>query len=151
MFELPIYEEFLTYEQILFYLTPPPPQISGVPNSNKEVTVTIILLTVVFVFCNTVTITFAMVCAYTDVIAVHEIEDEDVVIKDDATIKSLYRLLFFFQQVLPLLNSTLNPVILIWRGAALRKSLKSFIFRGSTGDNKSIRISTISCAVLQPS
>ena len=49
-------------------------------------------------------------------------EEEKIkyITKDDDVIMRFYRAMFTVQQVLPLLNSTLSPMILIWRGAALK-------------------------------
>lgn len=111
--------------------------VEGVENNNKKITKTIILLTVVFVICNTISIIYCSIASYTDymlpstsndttsdVNPVHNGKQRVTVIIDDEKIRAFYRSMFVFQQVLPLLNSTLSPMILIWRGSALRLYFK---------------------------
>ena len=93
-------------------------KVEGVENNNKQVTVTIILLTTVFVVCNTATITFSLVAYYSNIF---KGDGTEGVLMDDDAIKTFYRCVFFCQQVLPLLDSTFNAMILIWRGTGLRR------------------------------
>ena len=46
------------------------------------------------------------------------------VMLDDGAIIRFYRTMFAVQQILPLLNSTLSPMILVWRGSALRQKIE---------------------------
>lgn len=80
--------------------------------STSEVTTTIVLLTTLFVVSNTITI------IYTSVTAVKvrcELEDE---------LMGFYRGMFVADHLVPLLNSAFSPMILIWRGRAIRIMLK---------------------------
>ena len=90
--------------------------LKGVTNRNRDVTYTIILLAIIFLICNSATVIFCSIAAYTSVFAI-----EGTAVKDDKEIMTFYRLTFIFQQMLPLVNSTLNPMILIWRGQALKR------------------------------
>ena len=95
------------------------PSVGGTQNNNKVVTNTIMMLTLVFVICNTINIiVISLAMFYGDWFEL----DETGIKKDDDVIRRFYRTMFAVQQVLPLLNSTLSPMILIWRGTALRKS-----------------------------
>ena len=84
-------------------------------NQNKYVTRTIFLLTVLFLVCNSTSIVYCSIASFSQNFDKYSITE-----KDDDKITSFYRWLFVFQQMLPLLNSTLSPMILIWRGSALR-------------------------------
>ena len=98
--------------------------IGRVKNRNGVVTITIIMLTVLLLVCNSTTVIFCTIAGYTSVFA-----KKGLPVKDDQEIMTFYRLMFVFQQVLPLINSTLSPVILIWRGADLKDYSKKTLVR----------------------
>jgi hypothetical protein len=119
------------------------PNVAGTTNNNKKVTNTIIMLTIVFVFCNIiniVVISFAM--WYENLFLSDEFNSSSrpqeleelpfkapAIVKEDDVIMRFYRTMFTVQQVLPLLNSTLSPMILIWRGTALRSRFVGYCNR----------------------
>jgi hypothetical protein len=133
------------------------PSVGGTENNNNKVTNTVVMLTIVFVVCNTINIVIISIALWypewmhskkpnTDT---HESEVQKIsrlalksspasdmdgikvspkVTTIDEIIIRFYRIMFTVQQVLPLLNSTLSPMILIWRGSALWKfSKKSLV------------------------
>jgi hypothetical protein len=102
------------------------PTIAGTENNNsRKVTNTIIMLTIVFVVCNTINIVVISFAMWDPEFLSGQEQHESashalVLTKEDEVIMRFYRTMFTVQQVLPLLNSTLSPMILIWRGTALR-------------------------------
>ena len=100
-------------------------------NNNKKVTHTIMMLTLVFMFCNATNIIIISIAMFnedwflegeSDYLK-HPKTGTYVVIKDEA-ITRFYRTMFAVQQILPLLNSTLSPMILMWRGSAFREQIR---------------------------
>ena len=57
---------------------------------------------------------------------------------DDDVIIRFYRTMFAVQQVLPLLNSTVSPMILIWRGSALKNFFKSMFSKQPSSSSSSL-------------
>jgi hypothetical protein len=131
-----------------FYLKKP--KIGGTENnSNRKVTNTIVMLTIVFVICNSINIVVISIAMwYEDWIPMEQLnsssissaqekametdsEDSQIryITKEDDVIMRFYRTMFTVQQVLPLLNSTLSPMILIWRGTALRSRFVGYCNR----------------------
>ena len=101
-------------------------------NNNKKVTHTIMMLTLVFVLCNAVNIIIISIAMFNEdwflegapeLGLKNENTGTYVVIGDEAIIK-FYRTMFVVQQILPLLNSTLSPMILMWRGSAFREQIR---------------------------
>ena len=86
---------------------------------NKEVTITIVLLTIAFVICNIASIIYITIEVET---FEHNYDEngDPIASKDTAKIQEFYRGMFVFQQMVPLLNSALSPMILIWRGSRLK-------------------------------
>ena len=110
------------------------PSVGGSENNNnKKVTHTIMMLTLVFVFCNAVNIIIISIAMFNeDWFLEAESKELDlrqqntgtyVVIGDGAIIK-FYRTMFAVQHILPLLNSTLSPMILMWRGSAFKEQIR---------------------------
>ena len=90
--------------------------------NNRQVTITIVILTSIFVFCNTVSIVFISIVVETW----EQQYSEDgslikTVSKDSSKIQRFYRGMFIFQQMVPLLNAALNPMVLICRGSKLKE------------------------------
>ena len=104
------------------------PSVGGTENSNnnKKVTNTIMMLTLVFVFCNAVNIIIISIAMFHKTWFKEEGTDGVTV---DETIIRFYRSMFAVLQLLPLINSTLSPVVLIWRGSALKEYIKDIFGR----------------------
>ena len=79
-------------------------------NTEREVTITIAMLTTVFSLCNTVYTAFLTLCWILN-----------LKYKSDQLI---LQLCYLTSTVFPFISSALNPVILIWRSEKLRESLK---------------------------
>ena len=127
--------------------------IDGTENNNKKVTNTIIMLTLVFVICNTINIVIISVAMFYpdwmesgsseataqedlhrgETSKASRLETDDPtrgnrtalttstrMETNDEVIIRFYRTMFAVQQLLPLLNSAVSPMILIWRGSALK-------------------------------
>ena len=102
------------------------PSVGGSENNNKKVTNTIMMLTLVFVVCNAVNIIIISIAMF------HEswfMDEDSKGVASDENIIGFYRAMFAVLQLLPLINSTLSPVVLIWRGTALKEYIKD-IFGG---------------------
>jgi hypothetical protein len=125
------------------------PNVGGTENNNKKVTNTIIMMTIVFVVCNTINIVIISIAMWYPEWFIKggsstmqekkssnrpRMSSDDCkstnlrgFVRDDDVITMFYRTMFAVQQVLPLLNCTMSPMILMWRGSALRRySKKSF-------------------------
>ena len=107
------------------------PGVAGSENNNKKVTNTIMMLTIVFVFCNTINIVIISIAMfYPDWFLKGSSVDSNwdyldaTKVTDDGMIIRFYRTMFVVQQIIPLLNSTLSPMILVWRGSALRQCVR---------------------------
>ena len=107
------------------------PSVAGSENNNKKVTNTIMMLTVVFVFCNTINIVIISIAMFYPSWFLRGASSEPywdyldaTTVIDDGAITRFYRTMFVVQQVVPLLNSTLSPMILVWRGSALRQQVR---------------------------
>ena len=104
------------------------PSVGGSENNNnKKVTNTIMMLTLVFVFCNAANIIIISIAMFHQTWFKEEGTEGGVTV--DETIMRFYRSMFAVLQLLPLINSTLSPVVLIWRGSALKEYIKD-IFGG---------------------
>ena len=103
------------------------PSIGGSENNNnnKKVTNTIMMLTTVFVFCNAVNIIIISIAMFHKSWFMDEDSKGGVTSDDD--IINFYRSMFAVLQLLPLINSTLSPVVLIWRGSALKEYIKDVL------------------------
>jgi uncharacterized membrane protein len=130
---------------------------------NSRVTNTIIMLTLVFVICNTINIVIISVAMWypdwflrvtssssdtsekpaeaplagsevpkegkkSPIVTTKGVTDDDVIIR-------FYRSMFAVQQILPLLNSTLSPIILVLRGSEIRRFSKKNIFTRRQGSS----------------
>lgn len=111
-------------------------------NKHSHVTKTILLLTISFVICNTASIAFVTVISF-----LQTFRGKDGLLKDDTAIHTFYRLVFFFQSTLPLINSTINPIIFMVRGTALKNYVLSVIRRFVDCNNQSSRDVVISTTV----
>ena len=102
------------------------PSVAGSENNNKKVTHTIMMLTLVFVFCNATNIIIISIAMF------HEswfMDEDSKSVTSDENIINFYRSMFAVLQLLPLINSTLSPVVLIWRGSALKEYIKDIFGR----------------------
>ena len=81
----------------------------------RKTTVSILLISVVYIVCNTISFFFVILITYTG---------DYIVNLDPDKVRTFYWLMFGFQNGLPLLSSLMNPVIMISRGTAVRKSFK---------------------------
>ena len=81
----------------------------------RKTTVSILLISVVYIVCNTISFFFVILITYTG---------DYIVNLDPDRVRTFYWLMFGFQNGLPLLSSLMNPVIMISRGTAVRKSFK---------------------------
>ena len=105
---------------IIYLRKEPPSQQSAI--TQRNVSLTVLLLTVSFVIC------FSIPALYD---LVHKIEKNESKNKDGETVnrgKEKYVL----ESTVPLINALLNPVILVWRSSELRRRLKE-IFRRFRG------------------
>jgi hypothetical protein len=139
------------------------PSVGGTENNNKKVTNTIMMMTIVFVVCNTINIVIISIAMWypdwmgSETSSTLNAQESSEVPKpprltpensaasnkavpvasltnshtDDDVIAKFYRTIFAVQQVLPLLNSTLSPMILIWRGSALWNFIKNDLVKAS--------------------
>ena len=108
------------------------PSVGGSENNNnKKVTNTIMMLTTVFVLCNALNIIIILIAMFDDAwFREKDAESgEEITVTTDEKIIGFYRSMFAVLQLLPLINSTLSPVVLIWRGSALKEYIKD-IFGG---------------------
>ena len=80
-------------------------------NTEREVTITIGMLTTVFSLCNTVYAGFLTLCW---ILGLDYWNDQRIL-----------QLCYLTSTVFPFISSALNPVILIWRSKKLRESLKN--------------------------
>ena len=80
-------------------------------NTEREVTITIGMLTTVFSLCNTVYAAFLTLCW---ILGLDYWNDQRIL-----------QLCYLTSTVFPFISSALNPVILIWRSKKLRESLKN--------------------------
>ena len=94
-------------------------------NNNKKVTTTIMMLTLVFVFCNATNIIIISIAMFVPDWFISE--GTVWAVTSDDNIIGFYRSMFAVLQLLPLINSTLSPVILIWRGSALKEYIRNLI------------------------
>ena len=101
------------------------PTVAGSENNNKKVTHTIMMLTVVFVFCNATNIIIISIAVFVPDWFIPE--GTVGAVTSDENIIGFYRSMFAVLQLLPLINSTLSPVVLIWRGSALKEYIKNLI------------------------
>ncbi|KAL5249425.1 hypothetical protein ACHWQZ_G018320 [Mnemiopsis leidyi] len=101
------------------------PSVAGSNNKNRKVTNTIMMLTLVFVFCNVLNIIVISIAMFhktwfmeegTTLMGGFVTNDEDII--------GFYRSMFAVIQLLPLINSTLSPVVLIWQGSALKAFIR---------------------------
>ena len=113
------------------YLRKPSVAGSENNNNNKKVTNTIMMLTTVFVLCNALNIIIILIAMFDDT-WFREKDDEgnEITVITDEKIIGFYRSMFAVLQLLPLINSTLSPVVLIWRGSALKEYIKDVFGRG---------------------
>ena len=105
------------------------PSVGGSENNdnNKKVTTTIMMLTLVFVFCNAVNIIIISIAMF---VSDWFIPSDTVwAVTSDDNIIGFYRSMFAVIQLLPLINSALSPVVLIWRGTALKEYIKDIFGR----------------------
>ena len=88
------------------------------------------MLTTVFVLCNALNIIIILIAMFDDN-WFRETDDKgkEITVTTDEKIIGFYRSMFAVLQLLPLINSTLSPVVLIWRGSALKEYIKD-IFGG---------------------
>ena len=105
------------------------PSVGGSENNNKnnkKVTTTIMMLTLVFVFCNATNIIIISIAMFDDAwFREKDAESgEEITVTTDENIIGFYRSMFAVLQLLPLINSTLSPVVLIWRGSALKEYIR---------------------------
>ena len=103
------------------------PSVGGSDNNsknNKKVTNTIMMLTFVFVFCNAVNIIIISIAMFHKSWFLQEDVKGGVTI--DYDIIGFYRSMFTVLQLLPLINSAVSPVVLIWRGTALKEYIRGF-------------------------
>ena len=101
------------------------PSVGGSENNNKtnkKVTNTIMMLTLVFVFCNAANIIIITIAMFHNSWFIQE--DSKGGVTSDENIIGFYRSMFAVLQLLPLINSTLSPVVLIWRGSALKQYIR---------------------------
>ena len=100
------------------------PSVGGSENTNnKKVTNTIMMLTLVFVLCNALNIIIISIAMFHKTWFRSD-EGQSGGVTNDDDIIGFYRAMFAVLQLLPLINSTLSPVVLIWRGTALKEYIK---------------------------
>lgn len=100
-------------------------QVRSADTVNRRVTVTILLLTLIFISCNTLNFTFCIVM---------------VVLRWEGV--AVYLGLYIATSCLPFINTLLNPVVLILRGQRLRSFVVGFLSvqRERLRTNGSIRL-----------
>ena len=102
--------------------------------NTRHTTVSVLLVSVVYIVCNTISFIFIVVMIYSPVLKRGEGVERlgsHVTVSDPNKVRAFYWLMFGFQSGLPLLNSLLNPAIIIFRGTAMRQSFAAIFRRGS--------------------
>ena len=112
----------------------PNPSRSSESDKNKEITKTILMLTLLFFFCNTVYIVYPII--YYDRFVLNPDKERQTSL-GLGNIEQL-RLQYCLGVLCPYINAAFNPAILIWRGKEIRGSVRNKVtkvvmrpFRGS--------------------
>ena len=108
----------------------------GLPEEGRvaasKTTKTVLVMSVVYVVCNTTTAVWVVVAGYSNLVRDPLSENQEMTVTK-GKVQGYYLGMFVFQNTLPLLNSTLSPLILVWRGSALRGFITQGLGRISGG------------------
>ncbi|KAL5262289.1 hypothetical protein ACHWQZ_G007869 [Mnemiopsis leidyi] len=98
---------------------------------NNRSTVSVILVSIVYIISNTISFIFVVVMIYSPLLKRGEGVERSgshITVSDPGHVRAFYWLMFVFQNGVPLLNSLLNPAIIIFRGTTLRQNfMKQFL------------------------